>query len=71
MQISISAGWHAAWHAAMDAKFFSDVHPTDLVVKAMGRRGRGAIRGELVEEADPGLHAGRATRATWRRWRGA
>ena len=32
-----------AWHDAMDAKFFSYVHPTDLVVKAMGRRGRGAI----------------------------
>ena len=32
-----------AWHAAMDAKFFSYVHMIDLVVKGMGRRGRGAI----------------------------
>ncbi|HEY8243372.1 MAG TPA: SDR family NAD(P)-dependent oxidoreductase, partial [Casimicrobiaceae bacterium] len=31
------------WHDAMDAKFFSYIHPTDLVVKAMGARGRGAI----------------------------
>jgi NAD(P)-dependent dehydrogenase (short-subunit alcohol dehydrogenase family) len=27
----------------MDAKFFSYIHPTDLVVKAMAARGRGAI----------------------------
>ena len=33
----------AAWHAAMDAKFFSYVHPTDVVVKRMAARGRGAI----------------------------
>jgi NAD(P)-dependent dehydrogenase (short-subunit alcohol dehydrogenase family) len=32
-----------AWHDAMDAKFFSYIHPTDLVVKAMAARGRGAI----------------------------
>ncbi len=32
-----------AWHDAMDAKFFSYIHPLDLVVKAMGARGRGAI----------------------------
>jgi NAD(P)-dependent dehydrogenase (short-subunit alcohol dehydrogenase family) len=31
------------WHDAMDAKFFSYIHPTDLVVKAMAKRGRGAI----------------------------
>ena len=33
----------AAWHDAMDAKFFSYVHPLDLVVKTMAARGRGAI----------------------------
>ena len=33
----------SAWHAAMDAKFFSYVHPLDLVVRRMGARGRGAI----------------------------
>jgi NAD(P)-dependent dehydrogenase (short-subunit alcohol dehydrogenase family) len=32
-----------AWHDAMDAKFFSYVHPTDIVVKRMAARGRGAI----------------------------
>lgn len=32
-----------AWRDAMDAKFFSYIHPLDLVVKAMGARGRGAI----------------------------
>jgi NAD(P)-dependent dehydrogenase (short-subunit alcohol dehydrogenase family) len=32
-----------AWHAAMDAKFFSYIHPLDLVVRRMGARGRGAI----------------------------
>ena len=32
-----------AWHDAMDAKFFSYVHPIDIVVKAMAARGRGAI----------------------------
>jgi NAD(P)-dependent dehydrogenase (short-subunit alcohol dehydrogenase family) len=32
-----------AWHDAMDAKFFSYMHPTDVVVKRMGARGRGAI----------------------------
>jgi NAD(P)-dependent dehydrogenase (short-subunit alcohol dehydrogenase family) len=32
-----------AWHAAMDAKFFSYIHPTDVVVKRMAARGRGAI----------------------------
>jgi NAD(P)-dependent dehydrogenase (short-subunit alcohol dehydrogenase family) len=33
----------AAWHAAMDAKFFSYIHPTDVVIKRMATRGRGAI----------------------------
>jgi NAD(P)-dependent dehydrogenase (short-subunit alcohol dehydrogenase family) len=33
----------SAWHAAMDAKFFSYVHPLDIVVRRMGARGRGAI----------------------------
>jgi NAD(P)-dependent dehydrogenase (short-subunit alcohol dehydrogenase family) len=33
----------AAWHAAMDAKFFSTIHPLDLVVRRMGERGQGAI----------------------------
>jgi NAD(P)-dependent dehydrogenase (short-subunit alcohol dehydrogenase family) len=33
----------AAWHAAMDAKFFSYIHPTDVVVKRMAARGRGVI----------------------------
>lgn len=33
----------AAWHAAMDSKFFSYIHPTDVVVKRMAERGRGAI----------------------------
>ena len=32
-----------AWHAAMDAKFFSYIHPLDIVVKRMGARGRGVI----------------------------
>jgi NAD(P)-dependent dehydrogenase (short-subunit alcohol dehydrogenase family) len=32
-----------AWHAAMDAKFFSYIHPTDIVIKRMATRGRGAI----------------------------
>ncbi|MGE5090095.1 MAG: SDR family oxidoreductase [Candidatus Levyibacteriota bacterium] len=32
-----------AWHDAMDAKFFSYVHPLDAVVKRMGARGHGAI----------------------------
>src|SRR6185503_11642951 len=29
----------AAWHAAMDAKFFSYIHPIDAVVKRMAARG--------------------------------
>jgi NAD(P)-dependent dehydrogenase (short-subunit alcohol dehydrogenase family) len=33
----------AAWRAAMDSKFFSYIHPTDVVVKRMAERGRGAI----------------------------
>ena len=33
----------SAWHAAMDAKFFSYVHPLDIVVRRMGPRGRGSI----------------------------
>jgi NAD(P)-dependent dehydrogenase (short-subunit alcohol dehydrogenase family) len=32
-----------AWHAAMDAKYFSYIHPLDAVVKHMAARGRGAI----------------------------
>lgn len=32
-----------AWHAAMDAKFFSYIHPLDAVLKRMVARGRGAI----------------------------
>ena len=33
----------AAWHAAMDAKFFSYIHPTDVVLKRMAARGRGVV----------------------------
>jgi NAD(P)-dependent dehydrogenase (short-subunit alcohol dehydrogenase family) len=32
-----------AWHDAMNAKFFSYIHPTDIVVKRMAARGRGVI----------------------------
>jgi NAD(P)-dependent dehydrogenase (short-subunit alcohol dehydrogenase family) len=32
-----------AWRAAMDAKFFSTIYPTDAVLKRMVPRGRGAI----------------------------
>jgi len=32
-----------AWHAAMDAKFFSYIHPLDAVLKRMVARGCGAI----------------------------
>lgn len=32
-----------AWRDAMDAKFFSCIFPTDVVVKRMAARGRGAI----------------------------
>jgi NAD(P)-dependent dehydrogenase (short-subunit alcohol dehydrogenase family) len=32
-----------AWHAAMDAKFFSYIHPLDAVVKRMAARGRGSV----------------------------
>ncbi len=32
-----------AWHAAMEAKYFSYIHPLDAVVKRMVARGRGAI----------------------------
>ncbi len=32
-----------AWRDAMDAKFFSTIYPTDIVVKRMAARGRGAI----------------------------
>ena len=31
-----------AWHAAIDAKFFSYVHPLDIVIKRMAERGHGA-----------------------------
>jgi NAD(P)-dependent dehydrogenase (short-subunit alcohol dehydrogenase family) len=33
----------AAWRDAMDAKFFSYIHPTDAVLKRMVARSRGAI----------------------------
>ena len=32
-----------AWHAAMDAKFFSYIHPTDIAIKRMAARGRGVV----------------------------
>lgn len=32
-----------AWHTAMDAKYFSYVHPLDAVLKRMAARGRGAV----------------------------
>ena len=32
-----------AWHDAMNAKFFSYIHPTDIVVKRMAARGCGCI----------------------------
>ena len=32
-----------AWHAALDAKFFSYIHPLDIVVKRMAERGRGSV----------------------------
>jgi NAD(P)-dependent dehydrogenase (short-subunit alcohol dehydrogenase family) len=32
-----------AWHDAMDAKFFSYIHPTDAVGRRMVARGRGSI----------------------------
>jgi NAD(P)-dependent dehydrogenase (short-subunit alcohol dehydrogenase family) len=32
-----------AWHAAMDAKYFSYIHPIDLVIRRMAARGHGAI----------------------------
>ena len=32
-----------AWHDAMDAKFFSTIHPTDAVLKRMLARKRGVI----------------------------
>jgi NAD(P)-dependent dehydrogenase (short-subunit alcohol dehydrogenase family) len=32
-----------AWHAAMDAKFFSYIHPLDAIIKRMAARGHGAI----------------------------
>jgi NAD(P)-dependent dehydrogenase (short-subunit alcohol dehydrogenase family) len=33
----------AAWHAAMDAKYFSYIHPIDAVLRRMVVRGHGAI----------------------------
>jgi len=33
----------AAWKAAMDAKFFTYVHPSDILVKRMAARGTGVI----------------------------
>ncbi|HVN35237.1 MAG TPA: SDR family oxidoreductase [Casimicrobiaceae bacterium] len=33
----------AAWHAAMDAKYFSYIHPLDAVLKKMAARGRGSV----------------------------
>ena len=32
-----------AWRAAMDAKYFSYIHPLDAVLKRMATRGRGAV----------------------------
>ena len=32
-----------AWHDAMDAKFFSYIHPLDAAVKRMGARGHGVV----------------------------
>jgi NAD(P)-dependent dehydrogenase (short-subunit alcohol dehydrogenase family) len=32
-----------AWHAAMDAKYFSYIHPLDAALKRMAARGRGAV----------------------------
>lgn len=32
-----------AWHAAMDAKYFSYIHPLDAVLKRMVARGRGVV----------------------------
>jgi NAD(P)-dependent dehydrogenase (short-subunit alcohol dehydrogenase family) len=32
-----------AWHDAMDAKFFSYMHPTDAVLRRMVARGRGVV----------------------------
>ena len=32
-----------AWHDAMDAKFFSYIHPLDIVVRRMAARGRGSV----------------------------
>ncbi len=32
-----------AWHDAMNAKFFSYIHPTDAALKRMAQRGRGVI----------------------------
>jgi NAD(P)-dependent dehydrogenase (short-subunit alcohol dehydrogenase family) len=34
----------AAWHDAMEAKFFSYIHPLGIVVRRMAARGRG-LRG--------------------------
>jgi len=33
----------ASWHDAMDAKFFSCIHPVDAVIRKMAARGQGAI----------------------------
>ena len=33
----------SAWHAAMDAKYFSYIHPLDAALKRMAARGRGAV----------------------------
>jgi NAD(P)-dependent dehydrogenase (short-subunit alcohol dehydrogenase family) len=32
-----------AWHDAMDAKFFSYIHPLDVVIKRMATRGAGSV----------------------------
>jgi NAD(P)-dependent dehydrogenase (short-subunit alcohol dehydrogenase family) len=32
-----------AWHAAMDAKYFSYIHPLDAALKNMAARGRGVV----------------------------
>ncbi len=52
----------AAWHAAMDAKYFSYIHPIAAALPRMAGRGRGAIVniiGSGGKDAEPGAPAGR------------
>ena len=49
-----------AWHDAMDAKFFSYVHPVDIVVKQMAARGRDPVPTPPAVAARP--HRGRSRR---------